>query len=171
MSDDAPPPYPEFDVEAYRRFIGQIELREVWLAGVKIDNRWGPSTPDKISVMVDDQPSWETIPGGFRASVRYRIRFKTGNQVHATIEATYSADYASAEPMTDELFAAFAANNLPLNTWPYLRAFVSDMLGRMGWLPFTLPAFKINVDESSDERPVKARRRRPTKPVDEDVPF
>lgn len=171
MSDEARQPT-QFDVEAYRRFIGQIELRDIWLAGFKVDNRWGPSTPDKTNVLIDDRPSWQSIPGGFRSSVRYRVRFKSGNLIQATIEATYAVDFASAAPMTDELFEAFAANNLPLNTWPYLRALVADTLGRMGWLPFTLPAFKINVVESSDDRPPKAKpRRRSSEPADADVPF
>jgi len=167
-----PAPQELFDVETYRRFIGQINLRDIWLATVKIDNRLGPSTPDQTNVLIDDKPSWEEIPGGFRASVRYRVRFRRGSQILATIEATYAADFASAMPMSDELFDVFAANNLPLNTWPYLRAFVSDALGRMGWLPFALPAFKINVMESVDTPPTRSRSRRKTgKLVDDDVPF
>jgi len=166
-------PGPELvDLKTYRRFIGQIELQAIWLAGAKIDNRFGPATPEQTSIQIEDTHSWEEIHHGFRASVRYRVRFKQGAKIQSTIEATYAADFTSAAPMTDEIFSVFAKNNLPLNTWPYLRAFVSDTLGRMGWLPFALPAFKINVMESVDTPSTGSRSRRKTgKLVDDDVPF
>jgi hypothetical protein len=141
-------PLPEFDFEGYRRFIGQIHLRDIWLMSSRSENKRGPGNPEQAKVAIADEPSWMPTEDGFRAVVRYRLRFKEGAKTLASLEACFAADFASDEPMTDELFAMFAAVNLPLNTWPYLREFTAATLGRMGWLPFTLPAVKINAERS-----------------------
>lgn len=138
----------EFDFDGYRRFIGQIHLRDIWLMSSRCENKQGPGTPDHVKVAIADEPSWSSLEHGFRAAVRYRIRFKAGAKTLVSLEATFAADFSSDEPMTDELFSMFAHANLPLNTWPYLREFTAASLGRMGWLPFTLPAVKINAERS-----------------------
>ena len=58
--------------------------------------------------------------------------------------------------MSEELFTVFQEVNLPVNTWPYLRSFLADGLGRMGWPPMTLPAFKTGIQSPSvmQERPL-----------------
>ena len=65
-----------------------------------------------------------------------------------TLEAV---EFESDMPMTDEIFEVFQERNLPVNTWPYLRAFVSDSVSRMGWPPVTMPAFKIGTGDSDGE--------------------
>jgi hypothetical protein len=156
----------QFDFEGYRRFIGQLSLRNVWLVAARIDNRAGPATPPHARIVIDDESSWSAIEGGFRVSIRYRLRFRAGSRVLATFETTFAADYASSQPMSDTFFAPFKEANLPLNTWPYLRAFVANSLGRMGWTPFTLPAFKVNVDRdttASESTSAPPRRRSSTR--------
>lgn len=137
---------PEIDFEGYRQFIAQIELRDIWLVSSKLVNRHGPDMPeDPVQVSVSDKLSWTEIDGGFQATAHYSVRFKSHNRLMATVDAVFAADYESKEQMTDERFALFGRNNLPLNTWPYLREFLSSAAGRMGWMPFTLPARKINT--------------------------
>lgn len=139
---------PAIDFEEYRQFIAQIELRDVWLVSSKAANKHGPIMPDEpVRVSVSDRSSWTEIDGGFRATAHYAVRFKSHRRLVATVEADFAADYDSEEPMTDECFALFARNNLPLNTWPYLREFLASITSRTGWMPFTLPARKINTGQ------------------------
>ncbi len=136
----------EFDFDAYRRFITQVQLQDIWLASSKLENKHGPETPDQVRVAITDTASWTKRDDGFRAMVRYAIRFKVGARMLASVEATFAADFDSDEPMSEELFQVFAVNNLPLNTWPYVREFTASAVSRMGWTPFTLPVRRINVD-------------------------
>ncbi len=47
--------------------------------------------------------------------------------------------------MSEDLYEIIAANNLPLYSWPYLREHLSNIVSRMGWLPFTLPVRTISA--------------------------
>lgn len=137
---------PRINVEEYRQFIAQVELLDIWLASSKSENKHGPIMPDEsVQVAVADRSSWTNLEYGFRALTRYSVRFKVKNRNVATVEVVFAVDYASSEPMTDGMFVVFERNNLPLNTWPYLREFLSGTVGRMGWVPFILPARKINA--------------------------
>ncbi|MHB8576340.1 MAG: hypothetical protein ACYDCQ_13525 [Dehalococcoidia bacterium] len=71
----------------------------------------------------------------------------------AEINAVFALDFTSPLPMTNTIFPIFSENNLPVNTWPYLREFVSTTLGRMNWTPFTLPALKRGVGAAPTGQP------------------
>lgn len=160
--------------EAYAEFIGQIELREIWLKSARVGNDCGPIPPDELTVVVDGDSRWEPLPRGFRAFQRYRIRLSGhSNAECAEIEVAFAADYDSDLSMTDETFETFKHHNLPLNTWPYLREFAATTVGRMGWRPITLPAFKVGTPpdasrtesgstSSGEPRARRTRQRRPT---------
>ena len=66
--------------------------------------------------------------------------------------------------MTDEIFAIYRDANLSLNTWPYLRSYLSDTLGLMHWSPFTLPVVKMGSpqqakpSEASRDKPIHTRK-------------
>ena len=82
---------------------------------------------------------------GFVAFQAYDVTFKESDSEVAGISVTFGLEFKSEQAMTDELFVVFEEVNLPVNAWPYLRAFLSDALGRMGWPPLTLPAFKTGT--------------------------
>lgn len=159
-----------FDRRAYAEFIGQIDLRRIWVSASRVQTFHGPTPPDETNIVVDDQARWETHPDGFRALHSYSVRARDRDEtLYAEIDVTFAVDYASAQPMTDELFEAFGRVNLPVNTWPFLREFVSTTIGRMGWLPITLPALKVGTlptrsspptaDEQPTPKPKRARKK------------
>lgn len=141
------------DPDAYADFIGQIHLQAVWLVSAKIENRAGPETPEHVTIRVEDAARWEPTENGFRAFMDYRIRLLGGTKVLASFAVTYAVDFASRQPLTEQFFRPFSEVNLPVNTWPYLREFVSTSLGRMNWTPFTLPALKRGLRPQAGDRP------------------
>ncbi|HEY7031323.1 MAG TPA: hypothetical protein VH482_08360 [Thermomicrobiales bacterium] len=139
-----PSPFERGDLtaEEYAGFIGQIELREIWLRSAQVANHHGPAAPERVAIGVDSTASCEALPGGFRAVHTYRLRADSGETPGLEIEVSFALDFDSKQPMTDPIFEVFAEYNLPVNSWPYLREYVATTVGRMGWLPFTLPALK-----------------------------
>jgi hypothetical protein len=157
----------------YNTFVGQIELRAIWLQRAKIVNAAGPVTPEHAAIRVEARAEWEPWGAGFQALHQFTIRVETPDTVLAEIEVTFGLHFASGQPMTEPLFAIFQDVNLPVNTWPYVREFVSTTMGRMNWVPFTLPALKRGAPPVlSNQAPSAspARRRRRHKPEPEESP-
>lgn len=153
------------DPKAYAAFIGQIELRSIWLADARVVNAAGPETPASGTLSVEEKARWEPVATGFRAFHGYHVRLGEGDETAARIEAEFGVEFLSAEPMTDALFAVFSRVNLPVNTWPYLREFVATTMGRFGWAPFTLPALKRGTPrkpraevQAGEVKPKRTRR-------------
>lgn len=157
---------PSFDAEAYATFIGQIELEAIWLVSSRITNYVGTRQPIQAELIIESRPQWNPRPTGFDVELTYTVAVRGEQAAALEIEAAYGLSYASRQPMTDEMFAMFAEANLPLNAWPYLREYVASVFGRVGWLPFTLPALKRGVpptetdDEPAHPTPPKRPRKR-----------
>lgn len=146
----------------YVGFIQQIELVGVWLRSSRVTNSTGGITFSRAEVSIEDSATWKDIEEGFQVFHKYKAVFTDGKKKLGRIEAEFVTDYMSDEPMNDECFDLFKSNNLPLNTWPYFREYVSNTTGRMQWLPFTLPTRKFlstptiaipSSEEDQDFRP------------------
>lgn len=139
--------------EAYAAFIGQIGLSEIWLQEARVTNTHGPQTPEKATFRFESKAHWTDRDGGFRVAHQYTVNIEANEAIIAKIEVTFGLDFRSAQPITKEIFDIFEDVNLSVNTWPFLREFVSTTVGRMGWSPFTLPALKKGTSPKS--RPPK----------------
>jgi hypothetical protein len=148
--------------ERYAEFIGQIEFRDIWLQGARLANHHGPSAPERVAITVDSQASFDPLPAGFRVTHTYLLRAANKQTDLLEIDATFALDFDSQAPMTGPIFELFSEINLPVNSWPYLREYVSTAVARMGWLPVTLPAIKrgTRLPATSNEPPKPARKRR-----------
>lgn len=153
----------------YNNFISQIELHSIWLSSARIENRHGHEKPERATVQVKSKASWEPVVGGFKVLHTYNVVITKDTEAAAEVKVTFGLLFNSDQAMTDDIFRIFRDVNLPVNTWPYLRSFLADVLGRMGWAPFTLPTFKYGVTNggSSSSRSSRARHRvaRPTSDV------
>lgn len=128
----------------YVAFIQQLQLERIWLKSAKVTNSSGGSTPQSASVMLNESHGWNDLETGFLVSHKYIADFRNDkNRKLAKVDVEFGLSYRSEEPMTDDIFAIFSENNLPLNSWPYFREYLSSTVSRMGWLAFTLPARKI----------------------------
>lgn len=135
---------PAVSAEEYNAFIGQINLDKIWLRSSRLTNSSLGDMQFAVTVTIDDSHKWSETDDGFQVFHKYVVEFSNEKKRKlARIEAEFGLDYNSGEPMTDEYYEIFAENNLPLNSWPYLREYLSSTITRMGWLPFTLPARKI----------------------------
>jgi hypothetical protein len=140
--------------EEYSAFVGQIDLLDVWLIESRVENRHGPHAPRQADIAISSpDPTWEKAADGFTVAFSYEVSFTEEDTVHATLEATFGLHFSSETPLTKNIFAIFKDVNLPVNTWPFLREFISHSMGRMGWQPFTIPAYKVGVpnDEGISE--------------------
>lgn len=127
----------------YVAFVQQIELLNIWLRSARTTNSTGGITFARAEVGIEDSATWKDIDGGFQVFHKYSAIFTDGKKKLGRIDAEFVVDYVSDELMDDDLFELFKTNNLPLNTWPYFREYVSNTTGRMQWLPFTLPTRKF----------------------------
>ncbi len=157
---------PSVTADQYAAFIRQIELAALWLHDAHIQNHAGPDTPERAVIAIASDAEWADQGDGFRVLHHYHVSLMATDTALAGIDVTFGLRFTSASPMTDAIFGHFEEVNLPVNTWPYLREFVATTLGRMNWLPFTLPALKrgagSNTPATSTERP-RAPRGRTTK--------
>ncbi len=151
--------------EEYAAFISQIELIDIWLMKATITNHRGPQTPDRATFHFHSNAEWESTERGFRVSHHYTVGIETSDAVLANLEVSFGLDFTSKIVLTEPFFVIFQDVNLSVNTWPYLREFVSTTMGRMGWSSFTIPALKQGIKRA--KRPTKAistrspRRRKP----------
>lgn len=148
------------DPSIYAAFIRQIELRQIWLRSATVENGHGANTPALVNAAVEERAEWKPLSSGFQAFHHYRVGFEADSGVQsAVIEVTFGVEFVSKEEMTEEFFAIFADVNLPVNTWPFLRAFLFTTVGRMGWAPITLPAFKVGTGDEEPRADAKAKPR------------
>lgn len=147
----------------YAEFIGQIELRNIWLVEATARNHFGPHTPSEaVFRFAETSASWESESSGFRVRHCYELRIESEDETLAEIDVTFGLEFDSSQPMTDGIFEIFKDVNLPVNTWPYFREYIATTTGRMGWAPFTAPTFKSGVKPA---RRRARRRAKPTQPV------
>ena len=136
------------DPGIYSAFIGQIELSSIWLHSSSIENSGGPGNLGETSVEIVANARWESAEDGFVAFHAYYVTINVTDSNVASISVTFGLEFKSEQAMSEELFTVFQDVNLPVNTWPYLRSFLADGLGRMGWPPLTLPTFKTGIQSS-----------------------
>ena len=147
-----PPSHSEtepIDPAIYNAFIGQIELSSIWLSSSLIENSGGPGSPGEANIDIGASARWESVEDGFVAFHAYDVKIEVTDSKVANVSVTFGLKFNSEQTMTEELFAVFQEVNLPVNTWPYLRSFLADSLGRMGWPLLTLPAFKTGTQSPS----------------------
>lgn len=146
----------------YGAFIAQIQLQAIWLARTEVVNHVGPNSPRQGVFGIRGEARWTPDPEGFRAFQKYIIQLTEEDSTLLDMTVEFGLAYRSNIPMTDAIFAVFQEVNLPLNIWPYLREYLADMLGRMNWMPFTLPVFRVNTPpaDAAPAAPEKPMRKR-----------
>lgn len=132
--------------EEYNRFVSAIELRFLRLAHCEIDARARYDGNQLSPVVTEGNVQYVGHDDGFIVyhELIFDAKPTSGKGSHASVRATFEVEYASPTPVTDELFAVFRANNLPVNVWPFFREFVNTALGRAAWPPYLLPTLKVS---------------------------
>lgn len=149
--------------EDYAVFIGQIDLRHIWLQSAAVTNHHGPFQPERIAIQIDSAASFEETPTGFLVTHAYEVTAESNEARALEIQVAFALDFESRAPMSEPIFGVFKEINLPVNSWPYLREYVSTTSSRMGWTPITLPALKRGIgglSEGEDDRSARGQRAR-----------
>ncbi|GAA6735052.1 hypothetical protein YIM1640_22110 [Thermus oshimai] len=134
---------PEVDPEAYGRFIGGLEIRQVFLSRVEAELHRKPHPGELAVEMVLKPLGPEEEEGGFRAGLRLDLNLKDAEGSFGRMALEIQGVYASPLFPDEATFRVFAERNLPLNLWPYLRVYLDLLTGGMGLPRLVLPVFRI----------------------------
>jgi hypothetical protein len=131
-------------VASYNQLIAGLELQQIRLVTAELHAPHPPERRATTPVLHLADASYRNGEGEFTAqqTLVFSGTYEGETDAAVRVRVTFEVRYASAERMSDEIFAEFRARNLPVNTWPYFREFVQSSLARMGWPVLTLPAFK-----------------------------
>lgn len=144
----------------YGKFIEGLELRELRLVSLNVEARNVMIKPADTQLNVSDEASYKLIDGGFEVFHHYSLLAVDAQQpseIHGRIEAKFGLRFTSTQPISQSYFEIFRGVNLPVNTWPYWRELVQEMVARMGWPPITLPLFKLVPTSASRSAPRKKK--------------
>lgn len=149
----------------YIRFIQGVELQDIWLHEARVERLGSAGPSGSVGLEIETRVRWGPGEHGFLAFHGFRVHLTTADEQReemasadapdgvATLEAEFALLYASEMAATEELFDRFQEVNLPVNSWPYLREFVSTTLARMGLNTIFIPAFKVTSSGPTGELP------------------
>ncbi len=151
----------QFDYESYNAFIDKLELADLRLVDANVQANI-PKPVGNLEAKLSDEYSFVSTEEGFEAYASYKLFFYREDQLLARLEVTFGLIYASqaSQEEIEQNFELFKQANLPLNTWPFAREFFHNMLGRMGWPPFTLPLLKVLPPTPPKERSRSAKSKK-----------
>ncbi|MBA7671453.1 hypothetical protein ES703_79611 [subsurface metagenome] len=129
----------------YNDFVKQIEVDDLRIVSAQVNLLDYSYFPSSAEVKWKMRASYEKAEGQFSVSHRYNVTIldKETNEDKAKISVTFFVVYSSKIPISDDFFEIFKVRNLPLNTWPYFREFVHNVIMRMGWPPFIAPTYVV----------------------------
>ncbi len=151
----------QVDPGSYNAFIEKLELVNLRLVDATVQANI-PKPSGELEAKLSDEYSFVLTEEGFEAYAAYKLFFYREDQLLARLEATFGLMYISqATPEEiEQNFELFKQASLPLNAWPFAREFIYNMLGRMGWPPFTLPLLKVLPPASPEEKKRTTRRKK-----------
>ena len=132
--------------ELYREYLKQTELESIALLSCSAKVRkdyFAESMRHKIS----DKVKYEVPEAGSNsAKLQHQYQFvvtrSTKRDYAVKIVCEFEVELASESEITGEFLEIFSKVNLHMNTWPYFREFVQNILQRMGLPPWILPFLK-----------------------------
>lgn len=135
--------------KVYNAFIKTLELKNLFLKEAQI-NYISEAIKLPVNVKESSEAKYINIPPNLITpnlirvyhTYKVRIRGKDSSKDDIVIRCTFVVIYEAQRKMTDSLFNAFKIFNLRLNTWPYLREFIHNTLGRMNIPSIIAPIFK-----------------------------
>ena len=135
--------------EKYIEIIGKIKLNGMYLKScsceIDRDSLFREKTAGHL-IRVKDEPSIiykddETVDILHKYSLEI-ISKEDDKKSLGRIECTFCLNYSPASCFSPEYFEEFKKANLHINTWPFFREFVFNMVARMNIPPITLPLLK-----------------------------
>jgi hypothetical protein len=151
---------PNPDQNKYREFIAKTELSRVRLISANVAAIL--ETPAaSTSVDFNENSTYEINDHELLMLHNFKITFSSdegANENSAEIEVNYQFFYHSDLDLQEyiDCIEAFKEFSFPITSWPFIREFIFNMMGRFGWPPYTLPLIKwLDPEGSSEANPVK----------------
>ena len=137
---------PELSPDRYREYLKQTELESITLLSCSAKIR-KDYFAESIKHIISDKVKYEVPESGSNnAKLQHEYQFiitrSTKKDYAVKIVCEFEVELTSESEITEEFLEIFSKVNLHMNTWPYFREFVQNMLQRMGLPPLTLPFLK-----------------------------
>ncbi len=130
--------------QEYKQYLEQTELESIRLVSCSAKMR-SERLAESMKHWVTDKVRHEISDSNI-AKLFQKYQFivtKSSKRDYAVrIVCEFEVELVSEGEISEEFLEIFAKVNLHMNTWPYFREFVQNMLQRMGLPPLTLPFLK-----------------------------
>lgn len=135
---------PRLSPQEYRKYLKQTELKSIILISCSARMR-SDYFAESMKHSVTDRVKYEiSEPNIVKLLHEYQfiITKSTKRDYAVKIVCEFEVELVSEEEISEKFVEIFAKVNLHMNTWPYFREFVQNMLQRMGLPLLTLPFLK-----------------------------
>ncbi len=104
-------------------------------------------SPETQKIYIDKNAYYQVLGDNFvRVFQDYSLKIanKTNaDDVFVSIEVSYLMDFETGGPIDDEVFEIFAQSTVLVDSWPYFRELVQNVLIRMGLAPVIIPPIQF----------------------------
>lgn len=135
---------PRISPEDYHEALDHVQLTSITMDACSIKVNREKADGD-MSINIKDSASYsiEDEKNIVVASNYDLVATKTTKKESALkIMCTYKVVFSTEKPVTNDFMDVFMEINVPMNTWPYFREFVQNMVQRSGFPQLTLPLLK-----------------------------
>jgi preprotein translocase subunit SecB len=139
----------KIDPKEYAEILAKTELVDIYLESCSVNHdRIELQAEKKIKLEIKDKVTFRQVDVGFIAITTYEIKAIPSDPQKVrpimTIKATFCLHFKSQGIVGKPFLDVFKVVNLPLNSWPYLREFVQNIVQRMNLPPLVLPFARRN---------------------------
>ena len=126
--------------QEYRTILKTVQLKELHVSSCAAKLR-KDKLGEQLKIFIEDSvhhlPSHEDA---LEVNIKYTLHATatTKRDYALKLECSYQLKYESVDPLPTEFVEIFLDVNLKLNTWPYFREYVQNMVSRMNLPPLTL---------------------------------
>ncbi len=132
----------QIPAKRYNELLDLVELRDLYLNGLKTSLRNRKIHQNTRFQYRETSDVVEFSETAVRIEARYELAAVSGRSRVFDIKASYVAEFSLREPIPKEFFELYKVYNLPLQTFPFLRELVNNLITRMGLPPLILPLRK-----------------------------
>ncbi len=139
--------------ERFNRLNSNLVLHNIRLSKIEasFDTDKLDISPETQKIYIDKNAYYQVINDNFvRVFQEYSLKIadkENAEDVFVRIVTHFLMDFQVGGPMDDEVFAIFEQSTVLIDSWPYFREVVQNMLLRMGLAPIIIPP--IHFDPAS----------------------
>ena len=136
----------EVSAAQYNEFLDGLDLKGIKLVSGSMKLMRETPRDSRLRVETRSESTHSSSEAGrIKVNHNYIVDVKTSDSEEPALVVTceFALVYLTKAEMTDEIWHRFSETNLFLNTWPYMREFVHNMLGRADILGIIAPVYRV----------------------------